>query len=120
MKAKLILKDKTEYEAKSFGADVSVSGEVVFATPQILRADRRPSGRLQLNRLDAAVVESDDDPATAPGSALLLSSGRVGIPHRRPARSGWILEDNELLLGPLKAIGLKEYRRWRIYDGLAR
>ena len=29
----------------------------------------------------------------------------------------WILEDNELLLGPLRAIGLKEYRRWRIYDG---
>lgn len=29
----------------------------------------------------------------------------------------WILEDNELLLGPLRGIGLKEYRRWRIYDG---
>jgi carbamoyl-phosphate synthase small subunit len=35
MKAKLILKDKIEYEAKSFGADVSVSGEVVFATGMV-------------------------------------------------------------------------------------
>ena len=33
------------------------------------------------------------------------------------AEASWILEDNELLLGPLKAMGLKEYRRWRIYDG---
>jgi hypothetical protein len=33
------------------------------------------------------------------------------------AEASWILEDNELLLAPLKAIGLKEYRRWRIYDG---
>ena len=33
------------------------------------------------------------------------------------AEASWILEDNELLLGPLRAIGLKEYRRWRIYDG---
>ncbi len=32
------------------------------------------------------------------------------------AEASWILEDNELLLGPLKAAGLKEYRRWRIYD----
>lgn len=32
------------------------------------------------------------------------------------AEASWILEDNELLLGPLRAIGLKEYRRWRIYD----
>jgi carbamoyl-phosphate synthase small subunit len=35
MKAKLILKDKTEYEGKSFGADVSVAGEVVFATGMV-------------------------------------------------------------------------------------
>lgn len=33
------------------------------------------------------------------------------------AEASWILEDNELLLGPLRAIGLKEYRRWRIYEG---
>lgn len=33
------------------------------------------------------------------------------------AEASWILEDNELLLGPLKALGLKEYRRWRMYDG---
>ena len=36
------------------------------------------------------------------------------------AEASWILEDNELLLAPLKSLGLKEYRRWRIYDGLAR
>jgi hypothetical protein len=29
----------------------------------------------------------------------------------------WILEDNELLLRPLRGIGLQEYRRWRMYDG---
>lgn len=33
--SKLIFKDKTEYEAESFGADVSVSGEVVFATGMV-------------------------------------------------------------------------------------
>ena len=33
------------------------------------------------------------------------------------AEASWILEDNELLLGPLRAAGLKEYRRWRIYSG---
>ncbi|MDB4888790.1 MAG: hypothetical protein JWL61_645 [Gemmatimonadetes bacterium] len=32
----------------------------------------------------------------------------------------WILEDNELLLRPLRGIGLEEYRRWRMYDGAAR
>ena len=32
------------------------------------------------------------------------------------AEASWILEDNELLLAPLKALGLKEYRRWRLYD----
>lgn len=32
------------------------------------------------------------------------------------AEASWILEDNELLLGPLKGLGLKEYRRWRVYD----
>lgn len=35
MKTKLLLKDKTEYEGKSFGADVSMSGEVVFATGMV-------------------------------------------------------------------------------------
>ena len=34
-KNKLILKDKSVYEAKSFGADVSVSGELVFATGMV-------------------------------------------------------------------------------------
>lgn len=35
MKNKLILKDGTEYEAENFGAEVSVSGEVVFATGMV-------------------------------------------------------------------------------------
>ena len=30
--------------------------------------------------------------------------------------ASWILEDNEKLNRPLAALGLKEYRRWRIYD----
>ena len=33
------------------------------------------------------------------------------------AEASWILEDNELLLAPLKALGLREYRRWRLYEG---
>jgi len=32
---KLILKDKTEFEGKSFGSDLSASGEVVFATGMV-------------------------------------------------------------------------------------
>ena len=36
------------------------------------------------------------------------------------AEASWILEDNELLLAPLKALGLREYRRWRLYDGPTR
>lgn len=36
------------------------------------------------------------------------------------AEASWILEDNELLLSPLRAAGLKEYRRWRLYDGPTR
>ncbi len=35
MNAKLIFKDKTEFEGKSFGADTPVSGEVVFATGMV-------------------------------------------------------------------------------------
>lgn len=35
MKAKLILSDNTKYEAKSFGAPTSKSGEVVFATGMV-------------------------------------------------------------------------------------
>ncbi|MEI8129998.1 MAG: glutamine-hydrolyzing carbamoyl-phosphate synthase small subunit [bacterium] len=35
MNAKLIFKDKSEYEGKSFGADTAVSGEVVFATGMV-------------------------------------------------------------------------------------
>jgi len=34
-KAKLILKDGSTYEGESFGADVSISGEVVFATGMV-------------------------------------------------------------------------------------
>ena len=32
------------------------------------------------------------------------------------AEASWILEDNEKLNEALRALGLKEYRRWRIYD----
>lgn len=35
MKSKLIFKDKSEYEGKSFGAEKSISGEVVFATGMV-------------------------------------------------------------------------------------
>jgi hypothetical protein len=36
------------------------------------------------------------------------------------AEASWILEDNDLLLSPMKALGLTEYRRWRLYDGATR
>jgi hypothetical protein len=32
------------------------------------------------------------------------------------AEASWILEDNDKLNRPLLALGVKEYRRWRIYD----
>jgi GNAT superfamily N-acetyltransferase len=32
------------------------------------------------------------------------------------AEASWILEDNEKLNRPMKALGAEEYRRWRIYD----
>jgi GNAT superfamily N-acetyltransferase len=32
------------------------------------------------------------------------------------AEASWILEDNELMNRPLRAIGAKEYRRWRMYE----
>jgi hypothetical protein len=32
------------------------------------------------------------------------------------AEASWILEDNDKLNRPLRALGAKEYRRWRIYD----
>ena len=28
----------------------------------------------------------------------------------------WVLEDNAALLRPMEALGLREYRRWRVYD----
>jgi len=30
--------------------------------------------------------------------------------------ASWVLEDNDRLNRPLRALGAKEYRRWRIYD----
>ena len=32
------------------------------------------------------------------------------------AEASWILDDNELLIGPLTALGYEPYKRWRIYD----
>jgi hypothetical protein len=32
------------------------------------------------------------------------------------AEASWVLEDNELMNKPLRALGAKEYRRWRIYE----
>ena len=49
---------------------------------------------------------------------FVLESYRRGLAYGAVgAEASWILEDNELLLGPLKALGLSEYRRWRLYDG---
>ncbi len=49
---------------------------------------------------------------------FILESYRRGLAYGAVgAEARWILEDNELLLGPLRALGLSEYRRWRIYDG---
>ena len=52
---------------------------------------------------------------------FVLESYRRGLAYGAAgAEASWILEDNELLLGPLKALGLSEYRRWRLYDGPTR
>ena len=32
------------------------------------------------------------------------------------AEASWVLDDNEALVGPLQAIGLEAYKRWRIYE----
>jgi hypothetical protein len=32
------------------------------------------------------------------------------------AEASWVLEDNELMNRPMRAMGAKEYRRWRIYE----
>ena len=48
---------------------------------------------------------------------FVLESYRRGLAYgAEGAEASWILEDNELLLGPLKALGLTESRRWRLYD----
>jgi hypothetical protein len=32
------------------------------------------------------------------------------------AEASWVLEDNELMNRPMRLMGAKEYRRWRIYE----
>jgi GNAT superfamily N-acetyltransferase len=32
------------------------------------------------------------------------------------AEASWILEDNQALISPLKALGFEPYKRWRIYE----
>src|SRR3989344_381109 len=69
---KLILKDGTEFEGKSFGANVSVAGEVVFNTGMV------------------GYVESLSDPSYA-GQILVLSSplvGNYGVPSYAKASEG--------------------------------
>jgi hypothetical protein len=34
----------------------------------------------------------------------------------RGAEASWILDDNEALVGPMDAMGLRAYKRWRIYE----
>jgi hypothetical protein len=49
---------------------------------------------------------------------FVLESYRRGKAYgAKGAEASWILEDNELLLAPLRGLGIKEYRRWRLYDG---
>ena len=65
MHAKLILKDGTIFEGKSFGADVSVAGEVVFNTSMV------------------GYPESFTDPSYT-GQILVLTSplvGNYGVPE---------------------------------------
>jgi hypothetical protein len=30
--------------------------------------------------------------------------------------ASWVLEDNDLMNRPMRALGAREYRRWRIYE----
>src|SRR3989338_565802 len=71
---KLILKDGTEFEGKSFGANVSVAGEVVFNTGMV------------------GDVESLSDPSYT-GQILVLSYplvGNYGVPDRKSFESAKI------------------------------
>jgi hypothetical protein len=42
---------------------------------------------------------------------------RRGIAYgMRKAEASWVLEDNELMNRPMRAMGARQYRRWRIYE----
>jgi hypothetical protein len=32
------------------------------------------------------------------------------------AEASWVLDDNEALTAPLEAMGMRAYKRWRIYE----
>lgn len=50
-------------------------------------------------------------------AALINAVVVTGIAHGfRSAECGWVLEDNTAMLEPLRGIGAREYRRYRIYE----
>jgi hypothetical protein len=39
-----------------------------------------------------------------------LAMGKIG------AEASWLLEDNQLIVKPMRAMGAREWHRWRVYD----
>ena len=39
-----------------------------------------------------------------------LAMGKIG------AEASWLLEDNQLIVKPMRAMGARERMRWRVYD----
>ena len=37
---------------------------------------------------------------------------------KRGAEASWLLEDNQLIVKPMRGMGAQELKRWRVYDGL--
>ena len=35
------------------------------------------------------------------------------------AEASWLLEDNHLIVKPMRAMGAREWHRWRVYDRAA-
>jgi hypothetical protein len=43
-----------------------------------------------------------------------LAMGKIG------AEASWLLEDNQLIVKPMRAMGARERMRWRVYERIAR
>jgi GNAT superfamily N-acetyltransferase len=73
-------------------------------------------GRLRSGRIMALGVKREY--RTSGVFALLVDElYRRGLAYgMRRAEASWVLEDNELMNRPMRAMGARQYRTWRIYE----